>query len=1037
MQQDPTASAMATAALSGGASVAYVDDPGAKSVLLRLVVRVGSLDETDDEVGAAHFVEHCGFRGTRSFENEELHEFIASLGSSFGADLNARTGLTETVWILNVPVSEGLENDPETAAKDANTLRSALHVLDEWARHIRFSEADVEAERKVILEEYRMKRGSGARIKQNYWERAMPRVGSRIPIGTVKSIRSLTAEGLAQFYRRHYRPENFGLVVAGNLGALGGPDGLLQEIETKGLFGPRDDSLPLAVREPHRLPMRRPLPLILEDAELLETEFTAEMYEEMKDEEMADEEFFLSNEVIKRVFTSVLEARLREVCARPEEHEAEPTDSEHKKSDSSSGPWKTAGVATRMALHDTPTTCTSLSAQIHHINLEDTSARRSALTTLITRLLREIVRLLKFGVSVEELEFAKRKWARVFLERLKPQSSDSLVSQLSDELEQYMALRERTPKPRPTYEANFALDLLSAQGMTCKDLETFASRTLKALVEGAPVEGHYAVMVLQGPQVGELLAESELADFVHRAIEIAQNDDTLQAWNFKPPLESAEDLGRALLGERWNPDVDVDSFQPAEVVDMPLSKARTVVLSNGLRICLKSFPEANAGRISFQAFALGGSADISEEEDAAYSLLSSVVESSGVGSLDELSLRKVETEHRCSVRFQHHWFHRGLGGSCTSEQLELLLQMIVAWLSPRQAALDDRSFERYKELALQSVHASAARTSPEYKFSEATRALMLGDEDPLLRPLSAEALEAAQIHMVEDLFADAFTRDPAKEFTFVFCGDFSMIREKRCNSMLEYYLGGLLSRTGTPSKRWSKVGLPRPVKLGFPTDRIVHRIQHVGSHSSHQEEAKAQILFGFKVPFNNLRDEVRQDLALKCACKVAQRRLLTVLRMERQLIYSVAVEHSRNSLSPFGIAFVSLTCDSNVADEVVELVFKELEGLTETEAPNSAGADLVHSELAEWHRKAVANNSYWLFWILDAWKRCLADIHPSSSRDSAAWVDANVFAMADTAHFAKNSRETLENLAKFYDDHWFHTRGCALAMLPDSSSAAL
>ncbi|GBG27218.1 Mitochondrial-processing peptidase subunit beta [Hondaea fermentalgiana] len=1061
-----------TADLAGGAKIAWVHEPRAKSVLLRLVVRVGSLDETDEEVGAAHFVEHCGFRGTKSFENEELHEFIASLGSSFGADLNACTGLTETVWILNVPVQEGAANEDlsdsdkealPTVQQDARNITSALRILDEWARHIRFSEADVEAERKVILEEYRMKRGSGTRIKQTYWERAMPRVGARIPIGTVKSIKALTPEALMRFYKTHYRPENFGLVVAGNLSAVGGPQGLLAEIEKGGLFGPRADSLPPVLREPHRLPARKPLPLVLDDAELQETVLTIELYEEMHAEELADEQRFLSLEVTKRVFTSVLEARLREVSARPDahepsartrlsvqgnssedeaddEHEEEVTGGDTSKSDSdetSSGPWKSAGVATRMALNDKPTTCTSLSAQTHHVDLDAPGARREALHTLISRLMREIVRLLKYGVSVEELEFAKRKWARVFQERLKPQSSDVLVSQLSEELVQHMALDCALPEPRPAHEARFALDLLARTGMTCSDLENFAKRTLHALVVDAPVQGQNAVLVLQGPRVEEVVHESELGDFVARAIEAAQMDSLLEAWTFKPPLESFEDLGRALLGERFDPFKSLGATNPMEDLDMPLAGARTVVLSNGMRVCLKDFSKTHPGRISFQAFALGGSADLSEDEDAAFSLLGSVAESSGVGALDELSLRKVETEHRCSVRFQHHWFHRGLGGSCTSGRLELLLQMIVAWLSPRQGPLDGRAFARYRDLALQSVQAAAARTSPEARFSEATRAIMLGDEDPLLRPLSAQALERATLEGLDNLFSDAFTRDPAGEFTFVFCGDFASYDAATCGGLLEYYLGRMLPRTGRQSKRWRGPGVPRPVKLGFPEgeERVVHKIHHAGSHSAHQEESRAQLLIGFKIPFESLRSEVEQDLALKCACKVAQRKLLSVLRMDRQLVYTVAVEHSRNSLSPFGIAFVSLTCNAEVVDEVVDLVFQELEGLTFAGAAQAAGADLVHSELVEWHRKAVANNSYWLFWILDSWKRCLADIKPVCARDAVEWVDGNVFATADTARFGQQSRAALDSLDGFFKKRWFHTRGCALAMLPDPSSA--
>lgn len=117
-----------------------------KRAHLRLVVRVGSLAENDDQTGAAHFIEHLGFRGTTKFDHGELISRVESFGSTFGPDLNARTSLCETVWQLDLP---------------AERLAEGLEVLHEWAFNIRINDEDVEAERKVILEEYRQKQTAG------------------------------------------------------------------------------------------------------------------------------------------------------------------------------------------------------------------------------------------------------------------------------------------------------------------------------------------------------------------------------------------------------------------------------------------------------------------------------------------------------------------------------------------------------------------------------------------------------------------------------------------------------------------------------------------------------------------------------------------------------------------------------------------------------------------------------------------------------------------------------------------------------------
>merc|ERR1719399_2042511 len=66
-----------------------------RRVVLRLAVRVGSLQEEEHERGLAHFVEHMGFKGTKSFEQGDLVKFLESIGASFGADLNAHTSMEE------------------------------------------------------------------------------------------------------------------------------------------------------------------------------------------------------------------------------------------------------------------------------------------------------------------------------------------------------------------------------------------------------------------------------------------------------------------------------------------------------------------------------------------------------------------------------------------------------------------------------------------------------------------------------------------------------------------------------------------------------------------------------------------------------------------------------------------------------------------------------------------------------------------------------------------------------------------------------
>ena len=77
-----------------------------KRVEMRLVVNAGSMQEDEDQLGIAHFVEHMAFNGTKNFEKNDIVDYLQSIGVQFGADLNAYTSFDETVYILPIPTDD-------------------------------------------------------------------------------------------------------------------------------------------------------------------------------------------------------------------------------------------------------------------------------------------------------------------------------------------------------------------------------------------------------------------------------------------------------------------------------------------------------------------------------------------------------------------------------------------------------------------------------------------------------------------------------------------------------------------------------------------------------------------------------------------------------------------------------------------------------------------------------------------------------------------------------------------------------------------
>src|SRR5215475_15754955 len=177
-----------------------------KRAELRLVVKAGSVLEEDDQQGLAHFVEHMAFNGTAHFPKNEIVKFIESLGMRFGADLNAYTSFDETVYMLQVPTDK------------PDVMDKALLVLEDWAHNVSFETTEIDKERGVVMEEWRLRRGAGMRTLDKLFPVLLngARYADRIPIGKPEIIQNFKPDRLKKFYSDWYRPDLMAVVVVGD-----------------------------------------------------------------------------------------------------------------------------------------------------------------------------------------------------------------------------------------------------------------------------------------------------------------------------------------------------------------------------------------------------------------------------------------------------------------------------------------------------------------------------------------------------------------------------------------------------------------------------------------------------------------------------------------------------------------------------------------------------------------------------------------------------------------------------------------------------
>src|SRR5471030_831351 len=174
---------------------------------LRLVVKAGSVLEDSDQLGLAHFVEHMEFEGTKHFPQQSLIEFLSSLGLSIGPDANAETNFDDTQYTLRVPTDV------------TGVLDRALLVLEDWAHGATFDQRGIDQERGIVLSEWRMHLGAGARTQDKIRRVQLEgsRYADRSPIGNPDVIEHAQREQLTRFYRDWYRPDLMAVILVGDV----------------------------------------------------------------------------------------------------------------------------------------------------------------------------------------------------------------------------------------------------------------------------------------------------------------------------------------------------------------------------------------------------------------------------------------------------------------------------------------------------------------------------------------------------------------------------------------------------------------------------------------------------------------------------------------------------------------------------------------------------------------------------------------------------------------------------------------------------
>lgn len=175
----------------------------------QIAINAGSVLEEPNEVGLAHFTEHMNFNGSRQYPGNSMISELEKQGIVFGREINAYTGFDQTVYTLTLPTD------------NKELFDMGLKILDGWAFGALMTGEEIDKERGVIIEEWRMGQGGSERLRAKTWGTMLKgsKYAERLPIGTLDRLQNFVYDDIRGFYKKWYQPDNMAVIVVGDFDA--------------------------------------------------------------------------------------------------------------------------------------------------------------------------------------------------------------------------------------------------------------------------------------------------------------------------------------------------------------------------------------------------------------------------------------------------------------------------------------------------------------------------------------------------------------------------------------------------------------------------------------------------------------------------------------------------------------------------------------------------------------------------------------------------------------------------------------------------
>ena len=280
------------------------NDKPAQRAEFYLATHVGAIQETPDQDGLAHFLEHMCFNGLKNLPGKQMLEYLQSIGAEFGRNINASTGVESTQYMLNnIPVTrEGI-------------IDTCLLVMHDYSHFVLNEQKEIDDERGVIIEERRTRRNASWRMSEQ--DKQYMYKGSKYAdctiIGSQENLETFKRESLVNFYETWYRPDNQALIVVGDID----PDQILSKIQT--LFADIPAPVNPKAKDVIKIPdNKEPIVGIVTDPENPNSEVMILWKSEPLPWQYNNTDVALLTDLLKDIIGNVMSERFQEITSKPD-----------------------------------------------------------------------------------------------------------------------------------------------------------------------------------------------------------------------------------------------------------------------------------------------------------------------------------------------------------------------------------------------------------------------------------------------------------------------------------------------------------------------------------------------------------------------------------------------------------------------------------------------------------------------------------------------------------------------------------------------